>query len=423
MAGLSSGTHIASVNAVTGLSLGVLGYTHLGYPLVIAGLARLVPYRPRRRRVAGAPVFRPTVSICLPAHNAEAFLAAKLDSLLAQSYPADRTEILVYSDGSTDGTEDVVRGFMARDARVRLLADSTCRGKPTALNRMRASARGEVLVLTDARQVLSPTAVAALVDGLADPDVGCVTGNLLLQGSAGSGFYWRYENWIRKNEARFRSVVGITGPLSALRRVDMAPLPEDVILDDVWIPMGLRLRGKRVILREDAVAHDQAFKDGREFGRKVRTLAGNYQLFSRMPELLDPRQNPSWFETVSHKVMRLVCPFALVGLLASTAVQSRRSPTLRGRRANRVLLAAQLGAYAAAALGPRAGRVPGIARTFVMMHAASVVGLWKFLRGQQRVTWQLPVSEPAEQARAVEPSTAAAAPADVPLTDHVRAAE
>jgi poly-beta-1,6-N-acetyl-D-glucosamine synthase len=363
--------------------LGLLGYTHLGYPAVIALLARLAP-----NRVKVDPGYRPTVSVCIPAHDAAAFIEAKLESVVAQSYPADLLEVLVYSDGSSDGTDDVVRAFARRDPRVRLFRGEQCRGKPTALNRMREVARGEVLVLTDARQRLSPDAVTALVEGLSDPDVACVTGNLVLEGSAGSGIYWRYENWIRKNEARFRSMVGVTGPLTALRRADLPRIPDDIILDDVWIPMQLRMRGRKVLLREDALVYDQAFKDEREFQRKVRTLAGNYQVFARMPGLLDPRANPSWFETVSHKALRLASPFALLALLASTTAGALGSGPRAGR--NRWLLAAQLAGYAAAALGPRGGRLPGMARTFVMMHAASVVGLWRFLSGRQRVTWQLP---------------------------------
>jgi poly-beta-1,6-N-acetyl-D-glucosamine synthase len=373
------------VNTVVGLSLGVLGYTHVGYPLIIAGLARLAPNKTRID-----PRYQPQVSICVPTHNGEAELATKLDSLLAQTYPASKTEILVYSDGSTDRTAEIVRHYAERDPRVRLIVSGTCLGKPTALNRLRQEARGEVLVLTDARQPLCAEAVAALVEALGDPDVACVSGNLVLDGKAGSGFYWKYENWIRKNEARFRSMVGITGPLSAIRKRDLSAIPEDVILDDVWIPMSLRLQGRKVLLREDAIAYDRAFKDRREFARKVRTLAGNYQIFARMPALLNPLANPSWFETVSHKVMRLVCPWALLGLFGASALGAIGAATPRERLLYRLLFGAQLASYAAAAIGPRGGRVAGIARTFVMMHAASLVGLWKFLRGQQKVTWQLP---------------------------------
>ena len=110
--------------------------------------------------------------------------------------------------------------------------------------------------------------------------VGCATGNLVLAGPAGSGVYWRYENWIRAQESAFRGIVGMTGPMAMMRRADFAPLPDDLILDDVWIPMRLALLGKRVAFVAEAEARDAAFEDDREFKRKARTLAGNYQLFA-----------------------------------------------------------------------------------------------------------------------------------------------
>jgi hypothetical protein len=180
----------------------------------------------------------------------------------------------------------------------------------------------------------------------------------------------------------------MTGPLSALRRCDLEPLPSDLILDDLWIPMQLRLRGARVLLAENAIARDRAFSDEREFGRKARTLAGNYQLFSRMPRLLLPFVNPSWFETISHKVARLLCPWFLVALLLTC---SMGAAGLGAEKLERQVLcglwAAQIAFYTLAALGGRAGRAGTLARTFVVLNAAAVVGLWRFVAGRQKVTW------------------------------------
>lgn len=362
----------------------VLGYTYVGYPLLLGALAARFGQRPRTD-----PSWQPTVSVCIAAYNAAATLEAKLTSVAAQRHPEDRLEILVYSDGSTDGTEAIALRFAARDPRVKLIRGGQRLGKPTALNRMREVARGEVLFITDSRQPLAPGALRALLDLLADREVGCVTGNLVLQGVAGSGVYWRYENWIRNRESRFRSVVGMTGPIAALRKADLGVLPDDLILDDIWIPMRLRLRGRRVLFAEDAIAYDQAFGDEREFHRKVRTLAGNYQIFSRMPTLLVPFANPSWFETVSHKVLRLVCPWALVGLIAACVVglgdPSSEGPATRWTLGT--LLAAQGAFYGAALVGPAAGRVAGVARTFVVLHVAAIVGLFRFVAKRQPVTW------------------------------------
>jgi hypothetical protein len=175
----------------------------------------------------------------------------------------------------------------------------------------------------------------------------------------------------------------MTGPIAMMRRADLRPLPEDLILDDVWIPMQLGLAGKRVAFVPEAQAHDAAFEDDREFRRKARTLAGNYQLFARMPALLSPVANRIWFETISHKIMRLVAPWLLVLLALTSASAAIAGASI----AMRALLAGQIAFYAAAAVGGRAGRLAGVARTFVVLNAAAVAGLYRHLTGRQRVTW------------------------------------
>lgn len=363
------------------VALAFLCYTYFGYPALLVVAARLWPWR-----AEPVPGWEPTVSVCVAAYNCEAYIDAKLHSLAALDYPRDKIEFLVNTDGSTDSTDAIVSAWENKDPRVRLLRADARRGKPTALNAMRERAKGEVVVISDARQPVDGGAVRALLHLLSAPGVTGVTGNLVLAGRTGSGAYWRYENWIRKQESRLGSVMGITGALSALRRSDFGPLPADLILDDAWICMQLRLRGGHVLLAEDAIAHDRAFGDEREFGRKVRTLAGNYQLFSRVPRLLVPFLNPSWFETMSHKVARLFCPWFLLLLLlacgiGATSSQGEERLVLGG------LLVAQLGFYTLTALGGRAGRAGALARTFVVLNAAAVVGLWRFLVGTQKITW------------------------------------
>jgi cellulose synthase/poly-beta-1,6-N-acetylglucosamine synthase-like glycosyltransferase len=346
---------------------------------VIATLARLFS-----RREPFDPQYEPTVTACVPVYNGADALNAKLASLLEQDYPARKLDVLVYSDGSTDGGDALAREWAAREPRVQVLGGPVRAGKPAALNAMAAQARGEVLLLTDVRQPLAPVALRSLVAALAAPEVGCVSGNLILRGGEGAGAYWRYESWIRASEARFRGMVGATGPLYIVRRADFQPLPRDLILDDMWLPMRLRLQGRRLTFRADAYAYDRAFADPREFSRKARTLAGNFQLLRQMPRLLSPFANPSWFETVSHKVLRLVCPFALAAFAVSSLAGAWRGP-------DRALLATLAGAqglfYTLALVGRRAG-APGIlARTFVVLHLAALVGLWRYLRGRQPITW------------------------------------
>jgi biofilm PGA synthesis N-glycosyltransferase PgaC len=375
---------VARVAVLALVSLAILVYTYAGYPIVIGVLARLSPLRLRED-----PAYLPRVTACIPVFNAEGYVDEKVESLLALDYPADKLEIFLYSDGSTDGSEAKIEALAARDPRVKLLRAEARGGKPRGVNRMRELASGEVLLMTDIRQPLVPGALRALMRKLADPSVACVSGNLTLRGNAGAGAYWRYENWIRRQEANFRGMVGVTGPIYAIRRADMAPLPEGVILDDMWVPMRLRLEGRRILFAEDAIAWDEAFADDREYGRKVRTLAGNYQLFSLLPRLLLPFGNPSWFETFSHKILRLVCPWALVALLAASLagalLPSSDPPFVQ--LALRVLLGGQAAFYLLAIVGERLGKLGSLCRTFVVLNTAAVVGLYRFVRGAQKVTW------------------------------------
>ncbi len=364
-------------------ALALLLYTYAGYPLLVLLWSRLAP-----RSVRGRADFEPSVSVCIAVHDGARYLEDKLRSLDALTYPREKIEILVCSDGSTDETEALARALAERDPRVRVFSLPRRSGKPSALNLLRRAATGEVLLMTDVRQRLSPTALRALLEPLADPDVGCVSGTLVLDGETGPSAYWRYEYFIRRCEARRGSMVGVSGSLYAVRRRDFDELPADVLLDDMFVPLSLVRSRKCTVLSADAVAYDEACDDDREFGRKVRTLAGNYQLLAKMPWLLVPGKNGVWFELVSHKLLRLVCPWALLVLfcLSSALAFDTRvgSVAMLGWRA---LWCAQLLFYGLALLGARAGRLGVVARTFVVLNAAAVVGLWRFVAGSQAVTW------------------------------------
>jgi biofilm PGA synthesis N-glycosyltransferase PgaC len=362
----------------------LIGYTYFGYPLAVAALARLCSPRSDLE-----PEQLPFVSVCIAVHNGEKYVAGKIKSLLELDYPAARIEFLFYSDGSTDQTEGVIERFGANDPRIRLIRGAERKGKPTALNALSRAASGDVLLMTDIRPPLARETVRALVAPLGDPRVGCVSGNLVLTGSTGPGAYWRYEKFIRTNESRLGKMVQVSGTIYAMRRRDFPTLPGDIILDDVWVPMQMVLAKKRILFAEAAQAYEDAFDDDREFGRKVRTLAGNYQLLAAAPRLLSPLANPAWFQLMSHKVLRLVCPWALAVLLGASVAAAFnadvQSPAQRTFWLSAVLL--QCAFYALAAVGARAGRIASLARTFVVLNAAAVLGLWRFARGEQRITW------------------------------------
>jgi cellulose synthase/poly-beta-1,6-N-acetylglucosamine synthase-like glycosyltransferase len=358
-------------------SLGFVAYTYVGYPLLCWLRARA-----RSRPIRRQPI-RPRVTVLIAAWREAGTIAAKLESLAKQSYPAEQLDVIVACDGSDDGTPDVAREAGARHlpGRAQVLALVERRGKPSALNAAAAAAAGEIFVFTDARQPLSSRAVQALVEDLGDPDLGAVGGELVLSGDAPAGAYWRYEALLRKWEGRAGSTVGVSGALYALRRELWRPLPDETILDDVLVPMRVRLQRKRVAFEPEAKAYDRAAESAREFRRKVRTLSGNFQLLAILPRILSPFANPSWFDFVSHKLCRLLVPYALLlAFAASAAMPWPWGPALFVAQAAGYLLA-----------GARAVGLPlplaGLAETFVVLNAAAVVGLARFVRFGRRLPW------------------------------------
>jgi cellulose synthase/poly-beta-1,6-N-acetylglucosamine synthase-like glycosyltransferase len=219
---------------------------------------------------------------------------------------------------------------------------------------------------------------------LQDPSVGASTGQLRLDGARGPGAYWAYETAIRRAEGRTGSVVGATGAIYAIRR-ELFPrsLPPETLLDDVYVPMSVVRRGLRVAYAERAVAYDRELDVSREFVRKVRTLAGNFQIVALLPWLASPLRNPIFWRYFWHKLARLLCPPALaVALVASSQADGLLASAL---------FAAQLYFYALAAFGHfragHAGRLAALSHTFVALNLAVVVGFVAYLRRASRVTW------------------------------------
>ncbi len=379
----------------------LLGYTYVGYPLLIRAWAQLSGRRHHREAI------NPLVSLVVVAHNEASRIAQRIENLLELDYDADRLEIVIASDGSSDATVALASAF--RQTGVRVTAFDAHRGKPSVLNDVLPQLRGEIVVLMDVRQSIARNAIRVLVENFADARVGAVSGELVLTGGdqtlqankatqatkgsnpAGSmegvGFYWRYEKFIRLNESRVDSTVGVTGALYALRRELYQPIPVDTILDDVLIPMQVVRKGCRVLFESGAIATEPlAISPGAEFRRKVRTIAGNFQLLVRHPWLLNPFTNRLWLQTVSHKLLRLLCPAFLLVVLATNLL-------LLDLLFYQVMFALQLLFYAAALfahLAPRfAGKTPllSVPHAFCLLNGATVAGFGRFIGGRQQVTW------------------------------------
>jgi biofilm PGA synthesis N-glycosyltransferase PgaC len=297
-------------------SLAFLVYVHFGYPLVLFVW----------RRLAGRPVkkgfWEPTVSILIAVHNERDTIAAKIANCLQLDYPPEKLQIVVALDAPTDGTDGIMAGY--NNPAVSSVTLLQHKGKAGVLNHAVLAARGDILVFADARQLFERAALRQLVANFCDPDIGCASGELVLldedgrEATDGMGIYWRYEKWMRAQEAEIHSMLGATGAIYAIRRELYTPMRSDTILDDMAVPMNIVLGGKRAVFDGAAHAYDRVSASPEiEYGRKVRTLMGNFQLLARMPALLSPWRNPVWLQFMSHKVARLLVPYFLAVLFVA----------------------------------------------------------------------------------------------------------
>jgi cellulose synthase/poly-beta-1,6-N-acetylglucosamine synthase-like glycosyltransferase len=288
-------------------------YVIAGYPVLLAWLARRNP-----RPVKAAPGYRTPVSILVAVYNGGAYLAAKLDSLLDSDYPNELLEIVVASDGSTDETAAIARRYGHRGVRLLELPRG---GKPAALNAAMDVASHPILLFTDVRQTLDRSSISNLVACFADASVGAASGYLVIRGGTAEednvGLYWRYERWIRTNLSALDSIFGATGAFYAMRRELVRKMPADLLLDDMFLPLGAFFQGYRLILEEKARIYDFPTGVEAEFRRKVRTLAGNYQLFGLYPELFTAR-NRMLLHFLSYKFGRLLLAWFFVGALIAS---------------------------------------------------------------------------------------------------------
>ncbi len=376
-----------AADTVFWLSVVALFYTYAGYPLLLALVSALNPRKVRRGE------FEPTVSIIITAYNEERDLAVKLENTLALDYPRELLEIIVASDCSSDRTDEIAREFAGRGVRIHRQPERL--GKTAAQNAAVEQAHGEIILFSDATSLYQPDAVRAIMPSFADAAVGCVAGRLeYVDGSdsrvgRGARSYWSYETFLQRHESRVGSLIGASGCLYAVRRSAYVPLYHEACSDFI-IATKMVEQGLRAVYEPNAVCTEQTNRQSdRELKMRVRIIAQTFTDLWRHRALLNPVRGGFYgVQLLSHKVMRYLVPFFLMGLFVSSAVLAPASLFFR------LMLAAQIACYACPALAwmlDRVGirsRLLAFPQYFMLANLASLIGCYKFLRGQRYASWE-----------------------------------
>jgi cellulose synthase/poly-beta-1,6-N-acetylglucosamine synthase-like glycosyltransferase len=377
---------------------GLLGWVYLGYPIVVAILARMAPWRSRSSEPA------PTLSVAIAVHDEAPVIAERIADALAQAVDGVRlVEVIIGSDGSTDGTDRIVAELAAHDPRVRLLA--LPRGGQTATqDALFRAATGEIVVLTDAETRFELDCLARHADAFRDPRVEAATGRLEWRNegatatSSNEGLYWRYERRIRELESRAGCLTAVTGALLAVRRTSYRPVPATASMDHL-LPLYVREAGGAVVYVADARATDRPISGLREqFRNRSRTASRGIRANLSMVGRLAPWRRPRAALAIwSHKLLRWATPWLILAALLAGAVEAARGSRVGAGVVSLVVLealAAGLGQLLASS-GRRPPRPLAFARAFAIVNVAFARAWLDVLRGRRieawhRVRWEEP---------------------------------
>ena len=377
--------HLLSI--LTWSAVAAVVHVYVGYPALLALLARLHRRPVRRREIT------PSVSLVVAAYQEEQVIQDKLENCLQLDYPRERLEIVVVTDGSSDSTPQIVGSYADRG--FKLLHQPERRGKSAAINRAVAEVRGEILVFSDANALYRPDALRKLVRNFTDGSVGCVSGRkTVVQAgadiAASEGTYWRYESALKRHESLLGSTMGVVGEMLAIRARLFEKIPGHIINDDAYLALRVLRAGHRVLYEPEALSWEVGAASVQEDAvRRQRIAAGRYQvLFS--PRALWPWRDPwALFQLVSHKLLRLLLPFFMLAALGGSAALVALAPTPSWI----ALLASQLAFYAFAAVGWAAesagqrGGPAALAYYVARSNLAVLQSLTGYLGGTQNVLW------------------------------------
>jgi biofilm PGA synthesis N-glycosyltransferase PgaC len=377
----------------------LIAYVYVGYPLILALLARL------RRQATDYPVIMPQVSFLIAAYNEQNVIATKLENTLALDYPRECLQVVVAADGSDDRTAQIVETFSERG--VELSYDYHRRGKMAAINRALSRLKHEIIVFSDANNLYAPDALIELVKPFSDPKVGAVTGskNIMDDPDAhakADGMYWRYESAIKKYETTLGSCTGVAGEILAIRRSLYQPPSDHVINDDFFIGMGVLRQGYRLVYAPAAHSYERSsLTEQDEAVRRARIVAGRYQAMLMAGSVLPWRSPLLIWQVMSHKFMRPLVPFLMIiAFLATLAacvwplVATKLGGLYLAPPYNILFLAGEILICILAIVGSSLkdkgllGKILYLPTFLVNSNLAAVLGLYSFFTGKQTSLWR-----------------------------------
>ncbi|NOX56288.1 MAG: glycosyltransferase family 2 protein [Planctomycetes bacterium] len=380
-------SYLTLLQTIFVLAFCLLAYVYLGYPLLLAVLARIRP-----RPVEADPSYTPGVSLIIAAHNEEKVIEHKIRNSLELDYPKDKLEIIVASDGSDDGTNEICRRYEARGVRLNVVTPRG--GKLRAIKLTVPTAEHDVIVFSDANAMYQPDSIRALVAFLRDDRVGAVTGDVRLVNGTEKlrdceSLYCKYDRWIKTRESKISSVIGADGAMYAIKRSLFKPPADHVPVDDVVIPMNVVRQGYRVVYSPRAIAYEDGTQTiSEEIARRARYTEAGLRAFSQGEGVPRWWQLTEWFMYISHKLLRWLAPLFVLALFGINVA-------LLGHPVWNAIFSLQIGFYltcvfAASSARARAVFLCKLPFYFTVQHIGGLLGILRWLFAKGGCGWESP---------------------------------